>query len=1010
MNRIYKVIWNIMTQSLVVVSELAKGRSKLSSTLHKHLHSTETQFNFKLTILSSLFFITLPSQAYIDIQQTVNGSIQNGQIDNNQVDSDYKDKIGSRPYNYWNPGNRSYTDKGRKNIDPQGLNEKQSVENYFDPKTAQGIKLGRETDIKSTADKANPQYDGIAIGDYSKATGGVAVALGAFAQAEKTGSVAVGTAARAHGFNSLSMMRQSAAIGDYSTAIGSVAWAKGNASFALGASATALGDQSIAIGSVLPKTLNGENQNGARKTKYDGMNRTQTNGHHSIAIGSAAKTNGRNSLAFGSNAETGQFNKVKDTYLNANVMKADPNNKAEGAIAFGVESKAKKEKTIAFGYQAEAHGKKAVAIGTGAKATQDRATVLGTSAQSKAKNATALGFAAQAKHKNSVALGASSVTTEKVATEKTTINGNEHKFAGEKPIGTVSIGSTNQERTLTNLAAGRISDKSTDAINGSQLYALQQEVEKGWMLKVEEAGGKVVNANGASKVKLGDTVTIKAGKNIKIKQDGANVTIATRDNLTVNKLIAGGKNGQKSVDGVVSAKGKDGKSGVTLKGKEGAIEIASPNNTNGSITKVTVSVAKGSKGLKGQEGAHKARLVYTRPNDQQEEVATLNDGLMFVGNDGNDNNKVVKRKLNQKLGILGGIADSSKLSDSTFVTSANLGVRYKDDHSLEIVMKRRPKFAGIVLNGKDGKDAEIKFKNKDGQEGMSIVGKPGSNGEQNLVLRGPDDKDGVTFNQDGRITNLMDGKDSKDAVNLGQLEKAKEELTEKGFAIQAEDGNAVKKRLGEKVDIVGADSNIKTKVEDGKVKIALAKQIDLSEEGSLKTGSTKVSNDGVKVGDTVELNQQGLRAGDIHVTSQGINAGHKQISHVASGLVDNHGQPVDVRQASGNTLYNAVNVGDLKHVTNALHHKIDKVNSRVNRLDKQVRGVGANSAAAASLPQVYRAGKSMLSAAAGGYSGASALAVGYSRASDNGKLILKLTGTANSVGQYSGGVGLGYQW
>jgi len=55
-------------------------------------------------------------------------------------------------------------------------------------------------------------------------------------------------------------------------------------------------------------------------------------------------------------------------------------------------------------------------------------------------------------------------------------------------------------------------------------------------------------------------------------------------------------------------------------------------------------------------------------------------------------------------------------------------------------------------------------------------------------------------------------------------------------------------------------------------------------------------------------------------------------------------------------------------------------------------------------------GKSMVAAAGGAYSGASALAIGYSRASDNGKVIIKLNGTANSEGHYSGGVGVGYQW
>ena len=101
-----------------------------------------------------------------------------------------------------------------------------------------------------------------------------------------------------------------------------------------------------------------------------------------------------------------------------------------------------------------------------------------------------------------------------------------------------------------------------------------------------------------------------------------------------------------------------------------------------------------------------------------------------------------------------------------------------------------------------------------------------------------------------------------------------------------------------------------------------------------------------------------------------------------------------------------MNVSQLKQVQG----NINAVNRKVDKLDKRVRGIGASSAAASSLPQVYLPGKSMVAAAAGGYGGASAVAVGYSRASDNGKLILKLQGTANSQGHVSGGVGVGYQW
>ena len=75
-----------------------------------------------------------------------------------------------------------------------------------------------------------------------------------------------------------------------------------------------------------------------------------------------------------------------------------------------------------------------------------------------------------------------------------------------------------------------------------------------------------------------------------------------------------------------------------------------------------------------------------------------------------------------------------------------------------------------------------------------------------------------------------------------------------------------------------------------------------------------------------------------------------------------------------------------------------------------MRGIGANVAAGISLPQAYTPGKSMIAAAVGGYKDESALAVGWSKIPDSGKVIIKLTGTANTTGDVSGGAGIGYQY
>ncbi|MDP0461075.1 YadA-like family protein, partial [Glaesserella parasuis] len=123
----------------------------------------------------------------------------------------------------------------------------------------------------------------------------------------------------------------------------------------------------------------------------------------------------------------------------------------------------------------------------------------------------------------------------------------------------------------------------------------------------------------------------------------------------------------------------------------------------------------------------------------------------------------------------------------------------------------------------------------------------------------------------------------------------------------------------------------------------------------------------------------------------------RRIQNVAPGLISE--QSTDA--INGSQLYSLIS-----------QHKVHMgdIHNKINRNNKALRAGIAGSNAAAGLPQVYLPGKSMIAASAGTFKGQSALAVGYSRASDNGKLILKLQGNANTSGEMGGSVGVGYQW
>lgn len=91
-------------------------------------------------------------------------------------------------------------------------------------------------------------------------------------------------------------------------------------------------------------------------------------------------------------------------------------------------------------------------------------------------NIVSIGTNAKVTADNSIALGSDSVANSAVATASTSLNGRTYNFAGTNPVGTVSVGDSDKERTITNVAAGRISSTSTDAINGSQLHSVIQEM------------------------------------------------------------------------------------------------------------------------------------------------------------------------------------------------------------------------------------------------------------------------------------------------------------------------------------------------------------------------------------------------------------------------------------------------------------------------------------------------------------------------------------------------------
>ncbi|OXI30913.1 hypothetical protein CFB89_26855 [Burkholderia sp. AU16741] len=148
----------------------------------------------------------------------------------------------------------------------------------------------------------------------------------------------------------------------------------------------------------------------------------------------------------------------------------------DGAVSLGNQNTATGASALALGSANQATADNTIALGNQATASATGAQAYGSAAKATAADALAFGTNAQANVANSIALGANSVTAAAVGTSSATIGGVTYPFAGSSPVGVVSVGAPGQERQITNVAAGRISATSTDAINGSQLNATNQAI------------------------------------------------------------------------------------------------------------------------------------------------------------------------------------------------------------------------------------------------------------------------------------------------------------------------------------------------------------------------------------------------------------------------------------------------------------------------------------------------------------------------------------------------------
>ena len=328
--------------------------------------------------------------------------------------------------------------------------------------------------------------------------------------------------------------------------------------------------------------------------------------------------------------------------------------------------------------------------------------------------------------------------------------------------------------------------------------------------------------------------------NIKTMTKDGKVVVGLAKDLTADKVTVGqkGEPGKDGVDGQIGVNGKDG-SAVVLNGKDGSIGLNGENGKNG----ISIKGDQGPAGVDGADGENKNRIVYEYkdPNDPnktiKEDVATLNDGLKFAGDDGQtDSSKVIAKKLNQQVDIVGG-ADKDKLTDN------NIGVN-NENGKLKVQL---------------AKDVNLT------QDGSVTIGDTALNNGGLTITGGPSVTKGGINAGDKQITNVDSGlkkadgskvelKDAqgdtlKNAVNVGDLKESISNITDSGFGLTDENGKDVKAKLGETVTVKG-DGSVTTKVieEGGKAKLQVGLNKDVTIGNDKEPGTITVKGENGKDG------------------------------------------------------------------------------------------------------------------------------------------------------------------
>ena len=830
------------------------------------------------------------------------------------------------------------------------------------------LAFGENTQAGSTEkDKTgNPLgQNSVAFGNGTKATGGRSLAFGERTLASANDATAFGNESVASNTGATAFGNKNQATGQYATAwgggdkmvdgtkIGTVAsgtyaTAFGERTVASGKSATAFGSDSTAEGN--NSLAFGEGSKALGGNSLAGLGGTAA-ADDSIALGRSAQAGSKDTLAIGNGAEALTGKDIAIGYgAKASGNLTDTSTYNYPAIAIGDSTSVKASESVAIGKanvieraDGEADLAGANILGHNNTVKASGVAVIGNNnsvTDPRNHDVMILGNLVTKTTDNSVFLGSGSAYTSESESTKgksktytsDRIGGATLTYAGGTVTsGIVSVGSPDATRRIQNVAPGLLTAASTDAVNGSQLYAVANMVAE----NTENLKTKGLDFQGNNDVTvhrdLGQKLTIQgegkkadanySGENLKVigNTDGS-LTIKMDKDIKGNSVTVGekGEPGKNGVDGTIGVNGKDG-SAVVINGRDGSIGLNGKDGANG----LTIKGDKGKAGVDGTDGI--TRIIYEDKSQTKHEVATLDDGLKFGGDFGTPS----AVKLDKQVNVKGNAKNESDLTDG------NIGVVSSQDGDNGQLLVKLNKDLNLGNNG------SVTMGNttiNDG--GMAITKKEGDKTTTvSLTDRGLD-------NGGNRITNVVAGTNDTDAVNVSQL-------------------NDVKTLAGQHATVEAGSKNIT--VTEGmnstggkKYTVDLAKDVTFGDtakgdktvaisgtDGTITagTGDNKVTVDGSK-GQIVAGGNNGVKIGNIKNGDSSLTIydkdgkatdkkadGGKFVTNLDNKTWKNDGSYVSGRAATEDQLH---------QVESNVNKQIADVNTKIDKVDKHHTEVTVN--------------------------------------------------------------------